>query len=155
MKPKFRHILTILSLFVQEILFSQVTSISENPKLNSSRDMLGYDIPKNLKFKGNPPSLGLIVKALDSSQKLEEFISGIDKNVRVQAGCKRTSVQKWKRGFYDWITYGEIYWSMVDDTNLTFAEHLEIWEGGSLVRTIMIIRLEENNEVIGIIDIEF
>ena len=116
--------------------------------------MLGYDIVANLKFKGTPPPLGLIARTVDSSHILDEFISGIDKNIRVQSGCKRISVQKWERTFYERMTYGEIFWSLVNDTDSTFGEKLEIWEGGFRVRTIMIIRLEENNQVLGIIDIE-
>lgn len=154
MKPRLRHILTILSLFVQEILFSQTVDIHENTKLSSSRDMLGYDTPKNLKFKGTPAPLGLITKALDSSHKLDEFISGLDKNIRVQSGCKQISVEKWKKRFYEGITYGEVFWSLVNDTDSTYGEHLEIWEGGFRVRTMMVIRIQQNDQIIGIIDVD-
>jgi hypothetical protein len=154
MKISFRSILTFISLFVQEILFSQSLNLADHHKLISSRDMLGYDLHQKIKSGKDNKTIGLIAKALKDPKSLDSLIASIPKKSKVQMGCNSISPKKWRAIFYEGSVDGEMFWSLVDDTENSYGEYLELWEGGYRVRTILIIRNYENNLILGVIDID-
>ena len=64
------------------------------------------------------------------------------------------SLKKWRSIFYDRELNGEIYWTLCNLDQVLYYEKLEIWEGGSLLRTIVIFRIQGSDKITGIADLQ-
>jgi len=146
-------IVSIILSLSQISLFAQDLELS--PKYNPD------EVRKSLKIKDNQtrirngiPRLGMIVKCLDDKNSLDSLVSYLDKDVKIVTSDGSKSQKRWKDQFYESISYGEVFWSLENDAKGTFRERLEVWEGGQRVRTILIIRSELTERILGIADVD-
>lgn len=99
-------------------------------------------------------SIGKIVRCLYSSDEFDYYLKNLPKDIKVKTDSKMASLKKWKSIFYDRELDGEIYWTLCNLDQVLYYEKLEIWEGGSLLRTIVIFRIQGSDKITGIADLQ-
>lgn len=99
-------------------------------------------------------SIGKIVRCLYSSDELDDYLDKIPKDLRVKVDSKVTSIKKWRSSFYDRELNGEVYWTLCNLDQISYYEKLEIWEGGSLLRIIIIFRNQGSDRITGVSDLQ-
>lgn len=149
---KYAIVSIILSL-AQISLFAQDLELS--PKYNPDEVRKSLKIKNNQVQTGNRISrIGMIVKCLEDKNVLDSLVSCLDKDVKIVTSDGSKSQKRWKDQFYESVSYGEVFWSLENDVKGTFRERLEVWEGGQRVRTILIIRSESTERILGIVDVD-
>lgn len=99
-------------------------------------------------------SLGFICRGLFNPAYHDSFLQDVPKNIMVVTETSKMNLKKWKSRLKSPFEPGEVLWSLYPESDSTFYERLDIYEGGDVVRSIMVIRDIDSNSILGIVDIK-